>query len=273
MLVKMGDHEFTECWDGVLYKKLSNYPEISLWEIQTVLDFMEYEKSCGRACEIEADEPILSAIYAHKKLYDGGFRVAVPEKITECTACPTYKGCMTDLVCHTSPIENAVKIFDCGSLLSPVRARGKTAAELKAEPRNAANDPEDYFDYIMFAWGNCQAGDRLVMERMLGRSPNENELADGFTPGVRFFFRYNDLKAHPGAVFEGVLPMKVRDEVVLKDYACAIIVPEIFRAAAQEHIPDELRDIVRFLPHEGCDIWQWSERVYEYARSMCENKQ
>ena len=28
MLIKIGQFEFTECWDGVLYKKLSDYPRI-----------------------------------------------------------------------------------------------------------------------------------------------------------------------------------------------------------------------------------------------------
>ena len=28
MLIKIGDFEFTEVWDGVLYKKLSNYPRL-----------------------------------------------------------------------------------------------------------------------------------------------------------------------------------------------------------------------------------------------------
>ena len=56
------------------------------------------------------------------------------------------------MVCHTSPVENAIKILECSSLLSPVLARKMSAAELAKEARNAANDPEDYFDYIMFAW-------------------------------------------------------------------------------------------------------------------------
>jgi hypothetical protein len=43
--------------------------------------------------------------------------------------------------------------------------------ELMAGSRNAAGDPADYFEYIMLAWGNCQAGDRLVMERKLNRFP------------------------------------------------------------------------------------------------------
>ena len=65
----------------------------------------------------------------------------------------------------------------------------------------------------MFAWKNCQAGDRLVMERMLGRFPNDDDLSIRFRPGVRFFFKYDELAKHPNAVFEGVLPIKVKDEI------------------------------------------------------------
>ncbi|WP_022776935.1 hypothetical protein [Butyrivibrio sp. AE3009] len=45
MKIKIGEFHFTECWDGVLYKKLSDYPNISEWEIQTIYDFMKYEAS------------------------------------------------------------------------------------------------------------------------------------------------------------------------------------------------------------------------------------
>ena len=54
---------------------------------------------------------------------------------------------------------------------------GKTLQQLMNESRNAANDPADYFEYIMFSWGNCQAGDRLVMERALGRFPDDEDLS------------------------------------------------------------------------------------------------
>ena len=56
MLIKIGQYEFTECWDGVLYKKLSTYPQISQWELQTIFDFMKYESDNGRKCRIEADD-------------------------------------------------------------------------------------------------------------------------------------------------------------------------------------------------------------------------
>ena len=71
------------------------------------------------------------------------------------------------LVCHTAPLENAISILQCGLLLSSVKARKLPDTVLQKEDRNAANDPLDYFHYVMFTWGNCQAGDRLVMERKL----------------------------------------------------------------------------------------------------------
>ena len=269
MLIKIGRFDITECWDGVFYKALSDYPNISDWEMQTVADFIRYEKQNGRQCKIEAEKQIIKAIEKFRRNGDK-VRIAPPEIIRECTACPKYKGCMTDLVCHTSPVENAVKILNCGSLLSPVLARGMTARELKAESRNAANDPEDYFEHIMFAWGNCQAGDRLVMERKLGRFPNDEDLSKHFTPGVRFFFRYDELIHHPDAVFEGVLPLKVKNEVILKDWVMAIIVPTVWQEALEPHIPGELRSRVHFLENDCRDIWEWSEKVYEYAKGLCE---
>lgn len=264
MLIKIGQFEITECWDGVFYKKLSEYPHITEWEIQTILDFMQYEKQNGRSCTVEAEDCILLEI--EKFTQNNKSRIAPPKIIRECTACPKYKGCMTDLVCHTTPVENAVKILDCGSLLSPVLARGINAKELQKESRNAANDPEDYFDYIMFAWGNCQAGDRLVMERKLGRFPNENDLSQDFTPGVRFFFRYDKLIHHPNVTFEGVLPFKIKNEVILKDWILAIIAPTVYSYILEPHIPEYLKSNVHFLQNDCNDIWEWSEKVYEFAK-------
>ena len=180
MLIKIGRFEFTECWDGVLYKSLSNYPYITEWEIQSILDFTGYEKSHGRSCHIEA---------------------------------------------------------------------------------------EDHFHYIMFAWGNCQAGDRLVTERKLGRAPTEAELMNGFTPGVRFYFRYDDIIRHPNAVFDGVLPIKVKDEVLLEDYVYAIVIPSAYKDIANAHIPESLKSRTHFLDTGNKDIWQWAEAAYEYIKA------
>lgn len=266
MLIKIGEFDCTECWDGVFYKKLANYPDITDWEIQTILDFECYEKLNGRDCLIEADDYILKAIEDYKKTYESGKRVHVPEKITECVACPKYKGCMTDYVCHTAPVENAINIIKCGALQAPTKWRGVPASVLKKENRNAANDPEDFFDYVMFAWGNCQAGDRLVMERKMKRFPTEEDLSVNFTPGVRFFFKYDEIVNHPNVAFEGVLPLKIKEEVILSDWVDTIVIPSEERKNFESFIPYELEDRTFYLDNDCKDIWGWSEKVYEFVK-------
>lgn len=269
MKIDIGDHEFTELWDGVLYKALSDYPEVSDNEIKDILDFMAYEKANGRECEITADrQEILSYVQAKLQEPDKYQNIPRPEIIRECTACTARGGCMTDFVCHTAPLENAMRILECGSLLSAVNARKLPDTVLQKEKRNAANDPVDFFHYVMFSWGNCQAGDRLVMERKLGRSPTAEEMGAGFTPGVRFYFKYEELEKHPGAVHDGFLPVKVKDEVNLEDYVYAIIIPLEYKEQISQVLPEELKDRAFWLSHDKLDVWQWSEKAYAFLHGM-----
>lgn len=121
--------------------------------------------------------------------------------------------------------------------MSAVKAKNMPVAELMREKRNAANDPADYFEYIMFAWGNCQAGDRLVMERALERFPSEEDLRVHFKPGVRFYFKYDHLINHPKASFDGVLPVKVKDEINLSDWVHRIVIPAEIKSNIENCIP------------------------------------
>lgn len=263
MLIKIGDFEYTEVWNGVFYKKLSNYPMVSDWEIRTIIEFVEYEKKYGRICDIECDnDNTLQTVLTGLKQKEKYFSVAPPKLLTECTACPYRKGCVTAYVCHTTSVENAIKIFKCGKLLSAINARKVSVETLMKEKRNAANDPADYFEYIMFAWGNCQAGDRLVMERSLGRFPDDDDLSTGFHPGVRFYFQYEKLLSHPGAICDGVLPVKVKDEMVLTDWVYRIVIPTELRATLALYVPDSLANKVIFVENDCKDIWDWSEKVY-----------
>ena len=72
MVIRIGQFDITECWDGVFYKKLSQYPQITEWEIQTVLDFISYEASNGRTCEIKAKIEIIDAIEHYRPTYNLG---------------------------------------------------------------------------------------------------------------------------------------------------------------------------------------------------------
>ena len=63
MKISIANHEFTELWDGVFYKALSDYPHVSDNEMKDIIDFVNYEKANGRQCEIEADrEDILKYV-------------------------------------------------------------------------------------------------------------------------------------------------------------------------------------------------------------------
>ena len=272
MKINIGKHEFTECWDGVLYKALSDYPKVSDNEMKDILDFIAYEKINGRECEIEADRQDILEYVLEKIKYPNKYKnVKRPEIIRECTACTARGGCMTDFVCHTAPLENAISILQCGLLLSAVNARKLPDTVLQKEDRNAANDPTDFFHYVMFSWGNCQAGDRLVMERKLGRSPSPDEMSAGFTPGVRFYFKYDDLDKHPQAVHDGFLPVKVKDEVKLADYVYMIIIPSEYKEQIMEVMLEQLSDRAFFLNHDKLDVWQWSEKVYSFVHDMAKS--
>lgn len=269
MLIKVGDFEFTEVWDGVLYKKLSDYPHITDWEIRNLIDFIEYESVNGRQCEIQCDnEELLKIINKKIMEKDKYVNVSRPALITECTACHYRRGCVTKYVCHTTSPDNAIKIFESGKLLSALNARKVPVEELMTEKRNAANDPADYFEYVMLAWGNCQAGDRLVMERKLGRFPDEEDLSVNFTPGVRFYFKYDKLVKHPQVVFDRVLPMKVKDEIVLKDWVEAIVIPTELREIIEVAVPKDLSERVIYVENDCKDIWEWSEKVYCIIENM-----
>ncbi|MBQ8894556.1 MAG: phosphate ABC transporter ATPase [Clostridia bacterium] len=257
----------------MFYKKLSSYPHITKWEIRNILDFIAYEESHGRTCRIECeDKQVLEAIENAMQNPSEYSSVPRPKLITECTACPYRGGCETEFVCHTTSVENAAKIFASGKLLSAVKARGISSKQLMAERRNAAHDPADFFEYIMFAWGNCQAGDRLVMERKLNRLPSEKDLSVGFTPGVRFYFKYDELIKHPKAVIDGFLPLKIKDKLLLSECVYAIIIPKIHQSALEAVIPSNLKSKVIYVKNDCKDIWDWSEKVYCIVEKLAERE-
>lgn len=120
MLIKIGDFDCTEVWDGVFYKKLSNYPKVSDWEIRTIIEFIEYEEKHGRTCSIECDDKdALRTIIDGIKRKEAYRSVPRPKLLTECTACPYRKGCVTDHVCHTTSADNASRSLHAASCSLP----------------------------------------------------------------------------------------------------------------------------------------------------------
>lgn len=213
MKINIGNHDFSIVWDGVYYKALSNYPRLSDWEIKNIVEFINYEEEHGREVIIESEnEELLKEVHEKIKSPDDYKFAKKPELLTECTAC-NQGGCLTKYLCHVASLDNAKKIISSGKLLSALEVRNVSVDVLVNEDRNAAKDPADYFDYIMFSWGNCQAGDRLVMERKNNRPPTEDDLSVDFTPGVRFYFDYDVLKNNPNSKSDGYHALKIKKEL------------------------------------------------------------
>lgn len=100
------------------------------------------------------------------------------------------------------------------------------------------------------------------MERKLKRFPTEEDLSKNFTPGIRFYFKYNDLIKHPSCTFDGVLPIKIKDEVKLKDWIYKIVIPMNEKANLEPYITNDLSNKVLYVVNDCKDIWEWSEKVY-----------
>lgn len=265
MKLHISNHDFSIVWEGVYYKALKNYPAITDWELKSIIDFVIYEEDNGRNVSFEIkdkelEDRILDAIN-NPSLYNDTKK---PEKIEECTACK-QKGCLTDYLVHIAPVEYAKLILDQDSLKSARQVRNESLEVLVSEDRNAAKDPADYFDYIMFSWGNCQAGDRLVMERKLNRLPNENDLSRDFTPGVRFYFRYDDLVQLERATFDGYHALKVKDFMDLSNLL-AIIVPDDHKKEFLDF--KKYKSKIHFIKNDCHDIWDWSQKVYDYVSRL-----
>jgi len=272
MTINIANHGGSIVWEGIYYFALSDYPNISDWELRNIILFFEYEKKHSRKTEIICeDENILQAVN-HALANPALFLEATKPSLITVSVCTDCKkgGCLTDYLCHTTEIKNVESIFKCGKLLSAVNVRNKTGKELSEELRNAAKDTPDYFDYIMFTWGNCFAGDSLVMERMLNRRPNEHDFSVGFKPGVRYYFKCEDIVNHKDYENDGHHPAKIKNELSLFDYLHCCIIPETHRAAFEKIVPHNLSDRVFYIENDCKDIWEWSDKVYNF---ICKQKE
>ena len=270
MIVNIANHGGSIVWEGIYYFALSDYPNISDWELRNIILFFEYEKKHNRKTEIICENKDIFQTVNHALANPELFlSTPLPRLITipVCINC-VKRGCLTDYLCHTTEIQNVKSIFKCGKLLSAVNARNKTGEELAEEPRNGAKDTPDYFDYIMFTWGNCFGGDSLVMERMLKRDPTEYDLSVGFKPGVRFYFRYEDIINHKDYTNDGHHPAKIKNELNLFDYLDCCIIPEDNKTAFENTVPPNLTDRVFYIKNDCKDIWEWSEKVYNFVREQ-----
>ena len=254
---------------GVFSFCLSDYPNISSFELKNLVAFIKYEKSHDRQTEIVCeDKNIIAAVnnaIAHPETVEN---VLLPVKIESSTCTCNYRGCLTEFVCHSTDFNATKQILSGGSLLSAVKVYGKTGDELALEKRDSLwNDPADFFEYIMLNWGNCIFGEYVVMSDYLN-DPSEEDFENCSNPGVRFYFRYEDIIRHPGHTFDGYHTIKIKDEIVLSDYLHACIVPEQYKIELDNLILSELAARVYYLPHKGLGLRDWSEKIYDFISKL-----
>lgn len=175
-----------------------------------------------------------------------------------------YGECVTsDYLSHTCTVETAKEILKSGKLLSATKAFGLTGKQLVNDKRNAAGDPADYFDYVMFGWSNTTSGYRLAMERLLERNPTEVDLEEAFIPGVSFHFRYETIVNQKGYVFDGYHAAKVKDEVLLDLNLCVCIIPNQNKKEFEGIIPNYLKNRIHYLDYQNDGLVKWNDKVYE----------
>ena len=239
---------------GVYYFGLSDYPHITISDLKKVVAFIKYEKSHGRQTEIICpDKKILAAVN----------EAILNRESIEYAMLPLEN----EYIYHATDIASTQKILSGGKLLSAEKVYGKSGEELSTQKRDSLwNDPADYFQYIMFCWGDSPVGDYVVLSEDF---PGEEDLSKGnFNPGVRFYFRYDDIIRHPGHIFDGYHPVKVKDEVILTDYLFACIVPEQYRAELDGCALPKNAPKIYYLSQAGVGLDTWNNKVYDFVRRI-----
>ena len=270
IVVSVYNHKFSiiQKWDAEVHIRhymfaVENYPDLSEWELKQLISLVIYESSHGRKIAFwfgdkKTEESFLKAIYSpHEYSF-----VTPPEVINVCKACKRGQ-CITKYVCHTAGIDEAKQIFERGQILSIAKSINMTPEATAKEPINFQGDPPDYFQYVMFTWGNCFFGDRIITERKLGRIIYEEDLRNFYSPDIKFYYKFEELQDLDSAVFDGYHPIKIKDSIKLRDFFMFCVIPLEYKDSLKGCIPRDLRDKIHYVDRSTCStIWNWADNSY-----------
>lgn len=57
--------------------------------------------------------------------------------------------------------------------------------------------------------------------------------------------------------------MLIKDEIILKDWLYALVIPISLKPQLDAKISDDLRGRVIYIENDCEDIWAWAEKVYQ----------
>ena len=254
MILNISENNLNVIERGVYYYGLLDYPNITTSELANIIAFLEYENLYGRKTVIECqDENIVKAV---------NDAISQPDTFKNALLSPD-----NTFIYHATNVRAAKKILSGGVLFSAEKVYGKTGEVLSFEKRDSLwNDPPDFFQYIMFCWGDNMTGDYVVLSENF---PLEEDLFNGnFNAGVRFYFKYDDMLKHPGHTLDGYHAMKVKDEIVLSNYLYACIVPEQYKIELEDSVLSQLLTKVHFLSQRGISLSSWNEKVCDFLSKL-----
>ena len=245
-------------------------------ELQRITDFIRYETDHGRCVGLWVENNhALDRILAVAETSPPTLRERVPPD-DACCCRPFHNGCKGTYVCHAAPIEAAKSIFHSGILATRMRQSGQSLDAIAQEMHAAGQkDPPDYFEYVCFANGNCVAPDIVTMQRHAGLGLSPEQCDKHFYPGIRFFFRFVDIRGHPRVAHDGIQAVKVKDRIDLDAYLVAFVVPTVDRKGfpLNLNIPSRFGNRVVALDHrEHFGLSKWSDAALNAVEQRLSNK-
>ena len=195
--------------------------------LQRIADFVEYETGRGRRIAVwigydRAEPKLLDTIR------DAGTFVGTRFPSDDPCCCrPYHAGCHGQLVCHGTTLESARAILRSGRILSKKSLDHAQTPDLSSYAlKENVGDPDDYYDYVSLANGDCVAPDMVAAARKRSSFVSPREADTDFYPAVRFYFDPAELSRHPHADWDGICALKMRDEIRLDATRFAVVAPK-----------------------------------------------
>jgi len=108
MIINIANHGGSIVWEGIYYFALSDYPNISDWELRNIILFFEYEKQHSRKTEIICEDKDIFATVNHA-LTNPSLYLTTPKPdlitVPVCTSCK-QGGCKNNVIDIMAVIEN-----------------------------------------------------------------------------------------------------------------------------------------------------------------------
>ena len=187
---------------------------------QVVVDFVAYEAIHGRAVSVIAD----AALDSWKHWGSPASRPVPGSWPTPCCTHVYPAGCgQLGLLCHGTPVAALEAILKQGRLRSSESLTGRSPESLAAN--STWGEPADYFRFVMLANAACTAPEAVALSRVLGRDLVPSDLHAGYPPAARLYFTWDLVSAWESATFDGVHPIKLRDEIALDEALVVAVVP------------------------------------------------